>query len=118
MFGTMFLGVGNTLILAMVDGIKCENRGRDVNLLHVILTLYRSYHLHFSSHLFSTLVSKASIVLDHWQKNSCALKISGIILTGMLALISPFMTVSSTLDKIIMLDLVVFMWNVFVFQSF
>jgi hypothetical protein len=92
-----------------------KNKGSDVHLLHVILTLPRSYHLHFSSHSFSTLVSSASIVLGRWRKNSCALKLSGILLTGMLALISPFMMVSSAPDKIIMLALVVCMQNVFVF---
>jgi hypothetical protein len=46
MFGAMLLGVGSPLILVLVDGIKCENRGSDVHLLHIVLTLYRSYHLH------------------------------------------------------------------------
>jgi hypothetical protein len=36
MFGTMFLGVGSPLNLAMVDGIKCENRGSDMHLLHIL----------------------------------------------------------------------------------
>jgi hypothetical protein len=52
MFGTMFLGVGSPLLLVVVDGIKCEDRGSDVHLLHVVLTLSRSYHLHFALHSF------------------------------------------------------------------
>jgi hypothetical protein len=91
-----------------------KNKGSDVHLLPIILTLSQRYHLHFSSHSFSTLVSNASIVLGCWQKNSCSLKLFGILLTCMLSLISPFMMVSYTPNKIIILDLVVCMHNVFV----
>jgi hypothetical protein len=61
--------------LAVVDGIYCEKRGSDVHLLHIVLTLPRSHHLHYSPRIrfFSTLVSSASIVVGLWQKNSCAL---------------------------------------------
>jgi len=82
MFGTMFLGVVRALFLVVLDGIKCENRGNDVDLISVVLTLYQSYHLQFSSHLFATLVSSTSIVLGCWLKNNCTLNISGIFLTG------------------------------------
>jgi hypothetical protein len=95
-----------------------KNKGSDVHLLPIILTLYRRHHLHFSSHSFATLVSNASIVLGCWWKNSCSLKLSGILLTCMLSLISPFMMVNYAPDKIIILDLVVCMWNVFVVRSF
>jgi hypothetical protein len=34
-------------ILAVVDGIKWEKKGNDVHLVHIVLTLPQSYHLHF-----------------------------------------------------------------------
>jgi hypothetical protein len=49
------------------------------------------------------LVSIASILLGLW-KNSGAHYLSGILLTGMLALISPFMNYNFAPNKIIMLD--------------
>ena len=96
---------------AMVDGI---NVIYDVKLLHVTLTLPRGCHPQLVRIWLISLAGVASVLLS-LGKNSGACWFSGILLIGMLALISPFIYYNFAPNKIVMLGLRVCIQSVFAF---